>query len=851
MSRDPRPLPGSSPLAYCLPRMRVGMLAAFAAAASAVRQNQAPDSATVGTWVGVAVAVVGILVAVVIALWQDQRSQRREEMTVWRQDSEAAPPAREYLAGMSLAVPFGLLPGIVRGRDQLLDRLQKQLREGGLVILTGPGGVGKSTIARELIRRAQTDHHRSKLQVWWLSGASPSALAAGLISVAQQLGAKGPDLQAIAEQTPDGPDRLWSLLEESPQRWLLVIDNADDPERLAAPAIRSSVGGQALVPTMAEGTGWARAGRRGLVLVTSRERLPARWGTAATLEPVDVLGSREAALVLLDLAPAAGEEAQANALARRLGGLPLALHLAGSYLGSEFARWSSFAAYIEALDREPTRALSAALEPGADERTTLTMTWELSLDALASRRIGQARALLRLLSCYQPAMPLPLDLLDDDLLRGLLGAARRRDDETAVSGVETGLRGLRSLGLVDAGRLPDSEIPAVVVHPVIAASNRVHLLHPQPADPEPGGIRRAAVAMIERAARALEVEQPGDWPRWRMLAPHIQALLEDTAQALDRKNLDRLVRMAERAVQALERMGAGAGAETLTGTALVAAERLGKGHPALLLVREHRAYQAGERGHWEEAETIFREVLEIRRRWGFGLGSYFPATFSTRHELARAAANQGRLQEAEIGFREVLQARRLGLGEDHPSTLTSRHEVAKMAAEQGRWAEAEAAFREVLEADRRVLGEDHPFTLTARHELARAIAGQGRLGEAETAFRNVLEADRRVLGDDHPSTLATRHNLAWAVADQGRWGEAETALREILAARRQVLGDDHPSTLTTCHHLASVVAKQGRWREAAAAFREVLDIERRVLGDEHPSTLATRSWVDECVRRQR
>lgn len=53
------------------------------------------------------------------------------------------------------------------------------------------------------------------------------------------------------DRTADGPDRLWRLLEQAERRWLLVIDNADDIEMLASPAVPAAAGERAARPSAA------------------------------------------------------------------------------------------------------------------------------------------------------------------------------------------------------------------------------------------------------------------------------------------------------------------------------------------------------------------------------------------------------------------------------------------------------------------------------------------------------------------------------------------------------------------------------------------------------------------------
>src|SRR5439155_7048882 len=110
------------------------------------------------------------------------------------------------------------------------------------------------------------------------------------------------------------------------RRWLLVFGGADNPAVLAG----------ADADTPADGTGWLRADPAGMVIVTSRTRTPQVWGARVTLRELKPLDDEAGAEVLRDLAPEVADPGgqEARELSRRLGGLPLALHLAGAYLGS-------------------------------------------------------------------------------------------------------------------------------------------------------------------------------------------------------------------------------------------------------------------------------------------------------------------------------------------------------------------------------------------------------------------------------------------------------------------------------------------------------------------------------------
>jgi CRP-like cAMP-binding protein/tetratricopeptide (TPR) repeat protein len=757
-------------------------------------------------------------------------------------DARASVPAPGPLP---VAAPLGKLPSDVRGRDGLLGELRRALRPypwraSRAFVIAGMGGLGKSTIALAAARMARQRGYR----VWWVLAADTALLTSGMLEVLRELGAPESVTVPVREGARTAPARAWEFLNGEHvggRRWLLVFEGTDNPAVLAG----------ADQTTPADGTGWLRPDPAGMVIVTTRIRDPQVWGTRVTLRELKPLDDEAGAEVLRDLAPEVADPGgrEARELSRRLGGLPLALHLAGAYLGSPFARWSTFAGYRQALDGvELPAALTDIEEQGADIHATVQRTWDLSLDALAAEGRPQARPLLLVLSCFAPVTPIPAWLLQLPPLAELLAARAGpdKDDGAERRGLRAGLQGLSRTGLIEiaSGGSP-AGLNAVTVHPVVADANRIRLA--ASADAEHAAVQGTAVALLEAAAAGLDPARPGDWPTWRLLMPHVNATIDLLADDLDPQVLARLLAVSAVGAEALLGAGRLAAAEKLAQASVAAATFLGRDHPAAMTARGYLARTLVRRGRSGDAEMIYRELLADRLRVQ---GDDHIDTLATRHDLAAALGVQGRYGDAEQLYRQLLVDDDRLRGPDHRETLAARYNLARMIGLQGRYAEAEELGRQVLDVQRRVLGPDHPDCLASGQNLARLAGKAGRYAEAEQMYRRVLADRRRILGDDHPDTLATRHRLARIVGQRGRYGEAEELCHQVLADRHRLLGEDHPDNLSTRHRLARMLGLQGRYADAEPMFRQVLAARRRTLGAEHPDTLSTEHRLGWLIGRQ-
>lgn len=741
------------------------------------------------------------------SLHVDQREFRADRDQIFLQTGAFA--AVNQPGMVSVEPLFGRLPRTVRGRGELVETLVDLIgeRSGQRVrVLHGPGGCGKSTVALEVARRARDEG----VLTWRVDASGPTQLSAGMREVAASLGADPAQIQAAWSGISSAPDLVWRLLTGARSPWLLLIDQADEPELLSAQHAR-----------VADGTGWLRdpgAQCGGVVLVTSRDGSVDAWGSWPVLHQLGMLDVADAADVLMDLAGhEAGSVEQAGALAAKLGCLPLALTLVGNELKATLSEpfWPgeqairSFAAYRAALTEH--QAGDGSGDAVAQQRI-MTMISEVvasSLDQVDNRSVGLARPLLWLLACFAEA-PIPVAVLDPSVLATT--APFRGADQNAM---RRALTGLTDRHLAEMTRLPEvgDNHPEFVVslHPLIRDVCLDHLSITAQLSVYLGVLvavmENAVTEVAEQGADGSRFDPfaPRTYARWRRMIAHGTAALRLCEPAgVDRATAVRALRLTIFGARHINASGAYAQAESiLRSCGRVSAAILGPDDPITIEARHQRAWSLRQQGRLDEAEAEYRGVGEARRRV---LGEDHPGTLMARHKLAGCWTAAGRLDDADVEYRIVHAARRRVLGDDHPDTLRTWHARAWLLDRRGELEAAAVEFRAVYEARRRVIGEDHPDTLRTRHNLARTLELQGRTRDAEREYRQAHEAYRRVLGPDNPRTLDTEYNVARVLAAQGRLDEAEMVYREVYEARRRVLGENHADTAAVRSDLAALTS---------------------------------------------
>lgn len=330
------------------------------------------------------------------------------------------------------------------GRESDLRAIAHQLKGRATVVIgqaaavTGMGGVGKTQLAAEFVHRYGQYFTGG---VFWINFDDSTAIPT---EIAECGSSRYMRLDPNFNELPFA-DQLALVQAEwqNPLPRLLVFDNCEDEALLYQ--WRPSYGGSR-------------------VLVTSRRT---QWDVTMGITPLplNVLSRGESiALLRKYLDQSAIEEDELDAIASEVGDLPLALHLAGSYL-RRYATITSPTAYVQqlrttALVNHPSlegRQLRKELSPTKHEQH-VARTFAISYDQLDITVLVDAVALAMLAraACFAPGEPIAHTLL--------FATLHFTDDLNATLLAEDALVQLVDLGLLEVG-----PAGSVLVHRLVAA----------------------------------------------------------------------------------------------------------------------------------------------------------------------------------------------------------------------------------------------------------------------------------------------------------------------------------------------------------------------------------------------
>ncbi|MEZ0075988.1 FxSxx-COOH system tetratricopeptide repeat protein [Planotetraspora sp. GP83] len=754
------------------------------------------------------------------------------------------------------------------GRGAALESLRDQLVGGSQAVvlpqaLYGLGGVGKTQIALEYAHRFMADYDL----VWWISAEQPELINPALAELAGRLGIRvGDSILEAAEAAREALRRG-----EPYSRWLLIFDNAGDPEEV-----------RGFLP-----------GGPGHVIVTSRNQ---SWSMVAAPLEVDVFSREESLEHLLRRVPTLKPE-DALRVAEALGYLPLAVEQAAAWLGET---GMSAATYIEQLETQTSEILSTNPPPGYP--SPVAATWNISLSQLKEHSPAAVR-MLQLCAFFAPD-PISMSLLySDEMMRSLLPHDSSLRGEKLMLG-----RLIREISKFALAKI-DPGSNTIQVHRLVQAVIRSQMTF----DEIESTTHEVHHILVGARPRQGEVDDPENWPVYDLIWPHLlpsdaeRCVEEETRQLLtervrylwkrgefssalqlgqrladfwegefgqnERQRLHLLFNIAN----VLRSQGSYQEARDLDEWVWSRQrEMLGDSHPHTLMTTGGLAADLRALGEFDRALEMDKETYQ---RWRELYGEDNPRTLASANNLAVSYRLVGDCYSALDLDQDTLSRRLTVIGPIHPYTLFSSANLARDMREAGQFHSSVELLRATMERYRESLGdnfldtlrtakslavslrkagEQHDAWLTAQQthdryqqlypsspdataatlELASCLSALEDKAGARDLAAEITSLYRTTLGEHHPFTLAAANNLMTYLRGTGALAEAYELGTATLSAFRSCLRDSHPFTLSCMVNVANCAADLGRLEEAQALERRALEGLHETLGPEHPDSLA-------------
>lgn len=616
---------------------------------------------------------------------------------------------------LTLYVGVPDMPPHFVGRDNLMQELVERLVEQNDRVLSTPGqaGVGKTTLAVALCRHKRVLRHFRDGVLWGGLGKQPD-VSSVLVRWGETLGID------VSERATDEERRQAVRDAISTRRMLIVMDDAWQLE--AAQLLRC--GGPACAH-----------------ILTTRDESIAYGFSGHEQEQVPVLTDEAALDLMQTLAPVVWEEDEEGVreLTQRLGGLPLALELAGGYLGAPM-KFRSLRTGALAKAKKPQERLALAKQRiGTDEAKSLQGVIEMSLEDLPE----ETQQAFYALGAFAPK-PATFDLAAAKVVAGA--------DEAMLSDL-----GTLNLVLISENELISlhqvvADVAKGGMTPTARDRHREHYLEVVNRDTEDW---RTIEQVFEQIAWAWEAS-PDDgkldmiWPMRRYLSlrglRNIQLSWYKRGLAIARS-----LNVQEDVAPLLNNLG---GTYKKLGEEEKALRYF---QEALPLIRE-MCDQAGEAsllnnigkvyhalGDEERALACYDEALPLRRAVKDQRGeattlSNIGSVYKAKGKYVRAL---GHFQEALVIINAI---------DDEDGEATVLHNMGEVYVELGQQEVALTYFEEALPL--RTSVGDRAGEARTRLQMAKILRDKGLLAEAIAHLKRVVELDVAVQYPDVESDMA-------------------------------------------------------------------------------------------------
>ncbi|KFX97135.1 hypothetical protein V490_02942 [Pseudogymnoascus sp. VKM F-3557] len=686
------------------------------------------------------------------------------------------------------------------GRSEIIDKIKGAIRNDStqhadkqkVFVITGLGGMGKTEICLQVANILREEFWG----VFWVDADTKSTAKKDFISAVAAFG-------SLAESIDDARQ----LLANTKHRWLLILDNADDPE----------FDYQAYLPS----------GSRGVVIITSRVSDCSQYSTIGSevLTSLDIGLSKQlllrAASITDELWPSVDQ--QAEDVAKLIGSHTLALIQAGAYVAKGYCQLDE---YPEVYIKYRKRVLGYQPSQARPRYGNVYATFEATAHFFEGSESEDSKDALRLLGIISMlhSNALPLRMFEDawKRSRGVLEVSDTEADTRTLCrwhalqlpefmeieadewdpyrlNKATDL--LVSLSLVVRGN-PAGGSPSLSMHP---------LAHAWAKDRQELGQQHKAWI----SAACIVALSIYDMDEHRDLLLHLRTLLNNievkTASSLGPKPMMIYI---------------------FSAFAITCNE------PSMEYLEVYDLYAVNllSTGDYKNALELYMQIVNLRERV---LPIAHPEKIASQQWLAHAYVVNKQPEKAIEFLEQVVKIREETLPITHRNRLISQHELARAYLENRQEEKAIELLEQVVKVEEETLPITHRNRLISQHVLACAYLENRQSEKAIELLEQVVKIEEETLPIAHPDLLASQHVLACAYLENRQSEKGIELLEQVVKIREETLPIAHPGRLASQHVLARAYLENRQEEKAIELLEQVVKVVEETLPITDPKRLAS------------
>ncbi|MEM7113568.1 MAG: tetratricopeptide repeat protein [Chloroflexota bacterium] len=668
----------------------------------------------------------------------------------------------------------------------LSTSLQPPISQSTAVAITGMGGLGKTQLAVEFAYRYGRFFEGG---VYWLSFAQAETVAEEIAAIGGERGMRlFKDADKITQTDQIG--RVQRAWQEAIPR-LLIFDNCEDEQLL-----------QQWLPV----SGGCR------VLVTSRR---SDWARELGMlsQPLVTLTREESSRLLGRLAPHLSHDTpEIGQIADYLGDLPLALHLAGSFL-RRYRRITP-ASYLQQLDKigllqHPSLLGRASTVSPTAHELNVARTFDINFEQLdvADEADAVALQLLVRAACFAPGELIPTQLL-------LTTMQQDEADLMAELLTDDGLARLVGLGF-----LRPAEKGSVVMHRLLVQFTHDRLPNDEAAE----------TAVAETVVKAIQNHQRVTDGLFTM--------------PLASAHIHHIYSTANEPTAAVARLVAQLGFHYIHVSDYIAAQKYielgvtlnqslhGSNHIQTAKSINLLAIIKRWVGTFEEAWTLFQKALAIHEKV---LEPNSSLLCRCLNNIGYFLMIRGGYEQAQTYLERALRIANQNKSANRAEIAISQNLLGLVFLNLGEIKKAHQYLISELASREQYATANNPRLAISQHGAGQLYLKLQDYDQAQYYLEKALATRKTVLGMKHLLTTRSLCVLGELFLVQAQYQQAGAYLTQALAVQEALFARKQPEMATTLKFLGELHLATGQTEQARPFFERALDILEETAVPEHP-----------------